>query len=40
MPSVDVPFDLLRGLVRNPQEAQTLAYLDVLASKETLSWFA
>ena len=33
-PSVDVPFDLLRGLVRNPQEAQALAHLDVLASHE------
>ena len=25
MPSIDVPFELLRGLVRNPQEARTAA---------------
>eukprot|EP00966_Prymnesium_polylepis_P119899 2770737-Prymnesium_polylepis.2 len=34
VPGVEVPFDLLRGLVRNPQEAQTIAALDVLASHE------
>jgi len=35
LPSLEVPFDLLRGLVRNPQEAQALVQLDILAQRES-----